>query len=1106
MQSLMDDKLLAVLHKDDPEIYDFLMHEGVAHDENPPGPGSGRFPWGSGEHAYQRVKDFVGHVENLKKYNRLTEEDIALFMGYSNVEQFRKRYLYEKEYAGNPNKFCSYVDSLKSEKNENGKRKYSDNEIASMVGVRDAAALEDQYKYHQAVWEKFPNGYKIDSEFDRQIKALKDEGYSQAQIAMGLGITTGSLKARESIATNIVKREFLEKNRELMEGVKDADGNWIREPITSRNERARILGVSEATLRSREKGSVDENSKIIFETADKLREFMKDNKYLYVGKGTAQRIGVKDDRLNTAIEILKLEGYDTLKVQVDQMGSKSGNKTTMLTLVPPGTTYQQLKNDVANVDNAISIYNGARYDNDSETFRKIEEPVSVDSKRIFIKYAEDGGAEKDGLIELRRGVDDLSLGKAAYAQVRIAVDDNLYIKGMAMHTDNVPEGYDILVNSNKKAGTPLEDVLKKFDPKKKVEGNPFGSAIKLDPEEGYIIQRHYIDSKTGEEKLSAINVVNAEGDWADWSKKVASQMLAKQSPDLVKKQLDLTYESRLKEFEEINSLTNPVVRKKLLDDFEQNTDKAAVDLKSVSFPGQSTRVLLPYPKLSEKECYCPGYEDGELVALVRYPHGGTFEIPLLRVNNKFQEARKDLGNCQDAIGINTKTAAVLSGADFDGDTAMCIPVRDKNGNKITSISTFDDLPEDVAKPFLKLREFDTKKYKLPKDVVYEADGVTRRHDPRVMYDEKARGKQMGIATNLIADITAKGASAKDVIDAVMYSMVVVDAYKHGLDWKQARKDFRIKEINETYRTTGGSDTIMTKAKSPFYDYPKKEKTATSKMTPEELERWYNGEKIYEKVEPKLVQWRDKDTGELVTREKYPKKEKTYRMAVADTPDKVRNLMSKTPTEVERLYADFAIRLKALAQTARKASRSIKMYSKNTDPELKEKYKDEVRSLQEQKNRALSLKPLENKAQAYANRLFDKFKNNNPNLDEGEYKKQKGRMIERARNLVGVKQTRIDISDKEWDAIQSGVISASEVKSILDYADMDKVRKLAMPRTSAEIPTSKIQWAENQLKIEGTKVEDVARQLGISVSTLNNLVDIPAIRHHLIEERDSNNVL
>ena len=1089
---MLDSKLLAAIFKDDEEALDIIRHEGVAHDENPPGPGSGRYAWGTGTNAYQRVNGFVSQVENLKKYRNLTDEDIATLKGYPNVEQFRKRYLYEKEYAGQPNKFCSYIDALRAEKGENGKRKYSDDEIAKMVGVKDADALKDHYKYSKAVWEKVPANYKIDSDFDRQLKSLKDEGYSPAQIAIGLGISTQSLKARASIATNAAKLELIEKNRILMEGIKAEDGTWIQEPITNRSERARILGLAEPTLRSREKGQIDENAQIIFNTADKLREAMAENKYLDVGLGTAERMGVKPDRLTTAIEILKLEGFDTINVQVDQMGSKKGNKTTIQALVPPGTTYQQLKEDVAKKDDIIGVYNSGRSEDGGETFRKIEEPTSIDSKRIFIKYAEEGGVDKDGLIELRRGVDDISLGRAAYAQVRIAVDGQYYLKGMAMHTDNIPEGYDILVNSNKKAGTPIEDVFKKFDPKKSIPGNPFGTSIKTDPDEGYIIQRHYIDPKTGEEKLSAINVVNAEGDWSKWSKTVASQMLAKQSPDLVKKQLEQTYEAREKEFNEIMSLTNSVVRKRLLDEFEKNTDKAAVDLKAVSFTNQSTRVILPYPTMKEKECYCPGYDDGEMVALVRYPHGGIFEIPLLKVNNKFKEAKKDLGECRDAIGIHPTAATTLSGADFDGDTVICIPVRDKNGNKITPVTTSEDID---MKPYMKLRDFDTKTYKLPKEVVYEADGVTRRKDPRVMQDEKARGKQMGIATNLIADLTAKRADPEDIVNAVMYSMVVVDAYKHGLDWKQAKKDFHIDQINKKYRSSGGSDTIMTKAKSPYYVLPRKEKTAVSKMTPEELEKWYAGEKLYD-YPTKTVAWRDKETGEYHQVEKTGKREKSYRMAETDNPN---TLLSDTPTEIEMSYASFATRLKELAKNARKESRAIKTYSKNTDPELKEKYKDEIDSLRKQKTKAISLKPLEKKAQAYANRLFDIFMSDNPDLDEEHYDKQRGKLIEQARKRVGAKQTRIDITDREWEAIQSGVISASELGSILDYADMDKVKKLAMPRSSTVLSTAQIQYAENAIA-NGKSVAQIANDLGVSASTIRNNVDETVIRHSVIIAR------
>lgn len=66
--------------------------------------------------------------------------------------------------------------------------------------------------------------------------------------------------------------------------------------------------------------------------------------------------------------------------------------------------------------------------------------------------------------------------------------------------------------------------------------------------------------------------------------------------------------------------------------------------------------------------YAPNYKDGETVALIRYPHGGTFEIPILTVNNKQAEGKRVLGNTPaDAIGINSKVAGRLSGADFDGD-------------------------------------------------------------------------------------------------------------------------------------------------------------------------------------------------------------------------------------------------------------------------------------------------------------------------------------------------------------------------------------------------------------------------------------------------------
>lgn len=1108
MQNMYDEKLLQAIFKEDAFMYEYLCHEGVAHDEDPPGRGSGLHPWGSGEHGYQRVNSYVSRVENLKKWRRLTDEDIALLEGYPNVEQFRKRYIYEKEYAGSPHRFCSYIDALKAEKDSNGKRRFSDDEIAKMVGVKDAEALNNHYKYSQAVWSKVPVDYKVDSDFDKQLKALKDEGYTPSQIAIGLGITSTALKARASIATNLATREIIDKNRELINGIKGEDGEWIQKPITNRSKRARIIGVNEGRLRSLENGNVDENTQIIFNTADILRQEMQKNKYLHIGRGTAERMGIKEDRLKTAVEILKLEGYDKIDVQVDQLGSKKGNKTTISTLVPPGTTYQQLKSDVANIDDVIAVYNGPHSENGGETFRPIEKPTTVDSSRVFIRYGDQGGEDKDGLIELRRNVDDISLGKAAYAQVRISVDDKYYLKGMAMAVDDkeIPPGYDIVFNTNKKTGTPMEKVFKEIDEKKAQNNpeNPFGTAIKLEVDDDYLFQRHYTDPKTGEEKLSAINVVNVEGDWSKWSTKIASQMLGKQKPDLVEKQLDKTYEAREREFNEIMSLTNPVVKKRLLDEFEKSVDRAAIDLKAVGFPGESTRVLLPFPKMKENEVYCPGYDDGEVVALIRYPHGGVFEIPARVVNNKYKEAKDILGDCVDAIGVHPTTSKQLSGADHDGDTVICIPIRDKNGNKITDVKTSDDI--DMG-PYTELLDFDPKEFKLPDEVA----ATRKAHkldesipmDPRLMKDDKRKGNEMGKATNLAFDIIEKGADPADIVAVMKYTMVVIDSYKHDLDWKLAKKRFKINEISKKYRDAGGANTVMTKAKSPEYVYPKKEKTAVSQMTEDELKRWYAGEKIYETI-VETKGYRDKDTGELHIYEAYGKKVKSTKMGEADTPEKVRALRSKQPSRVENLYTEFAIRLKELAKLARKESRTMQIDKKVTDPVLKEKYKDEIHSLVEVKLVAAKANaPLESKAQAYANRLFDTFVADNPDLDEDHYKKARAQCIDKARRRIGSKQKKIDITDKEWEAIQSGVIAKTTLNDILDHADMDKVKKLAMPRETIVMTEAMQQRARNAAAI-GKSAAAIAEELGVSVSTIRNYVDFVDNRNESIAHRLSQN--
>ena len=138
----------------------------------------------------------------------------------------------------------------------------------------------------------------------------------------------------------------------------------------------------------------------------------------------------------------------------------------------------------------------------------------------------------------------------------------------------------------------------------------------------------------GEKQLSLINKRADEGDWGDWSRELSSQFLSKQPMKLINKQLDLAANDKQDEFDEINSLTNPTVKKALLMSFADDCDSLQFILKRRLY--QDKLIKLYYHLLVSKdtEVYAPHLEDGTQVALVRYPHGGTFEIPILTVNNR----------------------------------------------------------------------------------------------------------------------------------------------------------------------------------------------------------------------------------------------------------------------------------------------------------------------------------------------------------------------------------------------------------------------------------------------------------------------------------------
>ena len=734
--------------------------------------------------------------------------------------------------------------------------------------------------------------------------------------------------------------------------------------------------------------------------------------------------------------MLELQGYEVYGGGVPQVNNP-GKQTNIKVLCKPGTEHKE----IYNYDNVHSITNYTSHD-EGKTFDTFHYPASLDSKRLQVRYAEEGGIEMDGVIELRRGVKDLDLGGSHYSQVRILVDNTHYLKGMAVYADDLPPGVDVRFNTNKSKSKGKMECLKKI---KDDPDNPFGSLIKAGG------QSYYTDPKTGEKKLSLIKKRADEGDWGEWADKLPSQFLSKQNLSLVKQQLGIARDAKQQEFDSIMSLTNPTVKKKLLQSFSDDCDSAAVHLQAASLPRQKYQVILPIRSMKDNEIYAPNYKNGEKVALVRYPHGGLFEIPILTVNNKQKDAINMMGkNALDAVGINSKVAERLSGADFDGDTVMVIPTH--NGK--TKIS---------SKPPLK-----------------ELEGF----DPKMAYPERPGMKymrntqtEMGKISNLITDMTLLGASDAELARAVRHSMVVIDAEKHKLDYKQSEIDNGIASLKKKYqghydengRYKEGAGTIISRAKSQQSVLKRQGSPIIDPETGKQT--WKVADDLtYEK---RIV---DKKTGEVTTKT-ITRTQKSTKMYETDD---AYTLVSKAKNPTELAYADYANAMKAMGNAARKAMVTTKDTPYN--PEARTVYKKEVDSLEAKLNVALKNAPRERQAQTIANGVVQAKKKDNPDMTNKELKKVGQQALDAARRQVGAKKEQVLITDREWEAIQAGAISTNKLKKILDNADMDKVKQLATPKSSNKVNTQTISRIK-ALKANGYTNSEIANKLGISTSTV-----------------------
>lgn len=869
-------------------------------------------------------------------------------------------------------------------------------------------------------WGSGKEPYQHSGDFLSRVNELKAKGFTERQICDTLEMTTTDYRMQLRRANH--ERRALEADR----------ARSLRDDGLSLNQIAKEMGyANDSSIRSLLNESTRAQKSRADATAKILKEELEKKGMLDVGAGVEKELGCSQQTLKEALFILQTEGYNVYGVGIPQVTNR-GKQTNTPVLTKPDTEYKYVYDHMGGIESV-----GDYYSTDSgKTYKKLAYPQGIDSSRVGIRYGDQGGKDMDGVIQIRRGVEDLDLGNSHYAQVRILVDGNRYLKGMAIYADDLPDGVDIMFNTNKKSGTPKSDVLKKIgdDP-----DNPFGAYIKADGQS-------YYTGKDGKQHLSAINKLKEEGDWDSMSKNLSSQFLSKQPIALIKKQLDLTYRDYEDEYSSIMALENPTVKKKLLQDFADTCDGAAVHLQAAALPRQSTKVILPITTLKDNEIYAPSYRDGEQVALVRYPHGGTFEIPVLTVNNKNRGAIATLGrNLLDAVGITPSTAERLSGADFDGDQVVVIPTNSKV--RIKSTHALKDL-----------ENFDPK-------VDYSTEGKT---GVRLMAKSEKQ-KQMGMISNLITDMTLKGADETELARAVKHSMVVIDAEKHKLDFKQSEKDQGIAELKAKYQgytdeygqTHGGASTLLSR-RGQTVQVP--ERKGSERIDPD------TGKVVY------------KETGRSYTDPKTGKvKKATTSVSLILNTDDARTLSSGTPTENE--YADFSNKMKSLANRARKeilATPNLKR-----DPQAAKSYSEEVKSLQAKLDVAASNAPRERRAQAIANSVVKAKIQENPGMSTKEIKKASQLAIDDARASIGAsgKDTKINITQKEWDAIQAGAISDNKLSQILRYADSDKVREYATPKATTTLSTARINKMKS-MQASGYTLAEIADALGVSSSTVS----------------------
>ena len=403
---------------------------------------------------------------------------------------------------------------------------------------------------------------------------------------------------------------------------------------------------------------------------------------------------------------------------------------------------------------------------------------------------------------------------------------------------------------------------------------------------------------------------------------------------------------------------------------------------------------------------------------------------------------------------------------------------------------------------------------------------------------KNTGTEMGKISNLITDMTLAGAPNDKIARAVKHSMVVIDAEKHKLDYTASAIDNNIAALIKEYQPKengryGGAATILSRAKGQQsvdkrqgsykinmpgdkdYD-PSRPDGAKIWKTADDLyypSREYNkktgimtirttdGKKItydvkdkdaYDRYNP--VKRVDDKTGEVSYTDKtgtisYKLKKRTQESTKMAETDDAYTLVSTKAHPMEIVYADFANSMKALANQARIEMRNTGKIEYSST--AKKTYQKEVSSLMAKLNDALLNTTRERAALRLANAEINSKKEayrkeNGTDMKPADAKKVSQQAVSKYRqkvNSVARRDRDIQISDKEWEAIQAGAISENTLKKILNNTNIDALRQRATPKTTSSLSSAQVSRIK-ALSASNYTLNEIANKLGVSTSTVS----------------------